>query len=213
MSNLFGAIGSARKLEKDNEDLNLRAQELLSENTFLKELKKENEILKGALGIGLEKEFQLVLASVLGKDISQDSIMIDKGKKDGLIPDLPVITGQKILIGKVSDIYDNFSRVMLISHKEISFDAKVSEKEVQGIIKGQGNSKILFDLVPQEKELKEGDLVITTALGGIFPERLLAGKVVKIRKSDVSPFQQAEIYPAFEIQNLEKIFIINFKKQ
>ncbi|PIW91407.1 MAG: rod shape-determining protein MreC [Candidatus Nealsonbacteria bacterium CG_4_8_14_3_um_filter_37_36] len=207
-----------------NEELKLKIVGLLAENTKLEELKRENEVLRGALDIGLEKEFKLLLAEVIGKDISQDTLLIDLGSRDGISKDFPVINQQKVLVGKIGAIYQNHSKVILISNKESTFDAKIlapyqtegfgagSETETYGIVKGKGNLKLFLDLIPREKEIKEGDLVVTAPLGGIFPKGLLVGDIVKVLKSDVMAWQQAEILPAFNFKELEILFVItNFK--
>jgi rod shape-determining protein MreC len=208
VSDFFEAISETKNLKKENEELKLKIQELLAESATLKELKEENKILREALEIGLEKEFKLTLAQVVGKDISQDSILIDKGLADGILKGFPVITQQKTLVGGISEVYENFSKVMLISNKESSFDVKIQEKDIEGVGKGKGSLRLFLEFVPKEKEIKEGDLVITTALGGIFPEGLLVGQIKKIKKSDIEPFQQAEIKPAFNLEELESLFIV-----
>ena len=225
LSDFFEAISEIEKLKKENEELLLENQALTAENASLKELKKENEVLREALEIGLEKEFKLVLAEVIGKDISQDVLLINKGSKDGILKDFPVITQQKSLIGKCGEVYENFSKVILISNKESSFDAKIigsqnsseadlggdDDNDIQGLVKGKGNLKLFLDLIPQEKEINEGNLVVTTTLGGIFPRGLLVGEIKKVLKSDIQPWQGAEIEPAFDIKELETLFIlINF---
>jgi len=208
VSGFFETITQIKDLKREAEELKLKIQELLAENVALIELKKENEILREALEIGLEKEFKLAFAQVTGKDISQDFILIDKGAKDGILEDLPVITQQKVLIGKVNQVYRNFSKVLLISNPGSSFDGKIPEVEVFGRVQGKGNSKVLFDLIPKEKEISEGDLVVTSVLAGVFPQGLLVGEISKVQKSDLEPFQAAQIQPAFNIRNLEKLFII-----
>jgi len=208
VSDFFEVIGEIRNLKRENEELKLKNQELASQIAQLAELKKENEVLRDALGIGLEKEFKLVLAEVVSKDISQDSILINKGSKDGIRKNLPVIEKQKNLIGKIGEVYEKFSRVILISNKESSFDAQIPEKDISGVVEGKGNLQIFLDFVPQEKEIKEGDFIITASLGGIFPKGLLVGEIGKVLRSDVEPFQQAKIKPAFDIRELETVFII-----
>jgi len=211
LSDFFEAISEIEKLKKENEELLLKNQELGAENARLKELKKENEVLREALEIGLEKEFKLLLAEVIGKDISQDVLLINKGSKDGILKDFPVITQQKALIGRCGEVYENFSKVILISNKESSFDAKISDSDIQGLVKGRGNLKLFLDLIPREKEINEGALVVSTCLGGIFPQGLLVGEIKEVLKSDVQPWQQAEIKPTFDINKLETLFIlINF---
>jgi rod shape-determining protein MreC len=208
ISDLFETIAEIKNLKKENEELKLRNQELMVQIAQLIELRKENEILRTALGIGLEKDFKLNLAEVVGKDISQDSILINKGSKHGIPKNFPVITQQKALVGKVSEVYENFSRVMLISNKESFFDAKILENDISGVVKGRGGLQLLLDFVPHEKEIEEGDIIITTSLGGIFPQGLLVGQIEKVEKSDIEPFQQAKIKPAFDIGKLKTLFVI-----
>ena len=208
VSDFFATITEFRNLKKENEELKLKIQSLLAENTSLKELKNENETLRTALNLGLEKEFKLTLVQVIGKDISQDSLIINKGAKDGLTKDLPVITEQKNLVGRINEVYENFSKVMLISNKDSSFDAKISEQEIFGVVKGRGGLKAFIDRVPQDKEIKPGDILVTSVLGGVFPAGLLVGEIKEVKKSDLEPFQQAEISPFFDIGKLGNLFVI-----
>jgi len=214
-SDFFETIANIKNLKKENEELKLKTQELLVKNIEILELEKENKFLREALEIGLEKEFELIFAEVTGKDVSQDSILINKGSKNGILNNLPVIAQQKVLVGRVEEIYENFSRVILISDKESVFNVEIFRVDdenfvdnISGVVKGKGNFQLILDLIPKEKEIKEGDTIITSSLGGVFPKGLLVGQVQKIKKSDIEPFQQAEVKPAFDIKELEKVFII-----
>ena len=202
------AFTEIKTLKEENERLKKENQRLLAELSLLKEVQKENQILRKSLNLGLEKEFKLTLADVIFKDLSEDSILINKGRKHGIKEGLPVITQEKILIGRVFEVYEEYSKVLLISNKKSSFDGKIAEKEILGQVRGKGNLKISFDLVPREKEIKEGDLVETSALGGIFPSGLLVGKIKKVKGSDIEPFWKIEIFPLFELDKLNKVFII-----
>jgi len=208
VSDFFKTISDIKNLKKENEELKLKNEELLLKVSDLEDLKKENEFLRDALGLDLEKDFNLVMARVVAKDISHDEIEINRGLKDGISKDLPVITSQKILIGKISEIYDNFSKVMLISDKNSSFSAKIAGKETSGVVKGNGSFNAFLDLVPKEDEILSGDLIVTSILGNIFPEGLLVGEIKDVKKSDIDPFQQASISLFSNINSLDQLFII-----
>jgi len=210
ISYFFETAQEINNLKSENEELKLKNQSLLADNAMLKELKKENEFLKTALNLGLEKEFQLIFVKVIGKDISQDYLLINKGAKDGLAKNLPVINEQKNLVGIISEVYENFSRVMLISNKGISFDGKILEKEIYGLVKGKNKLEIFVDFLPRDKEVNPGDILVTSALGGIFPPGLLVGEVKEVKKSDLASFQQAEITPFFDIRKTDNLFVIVF---
>lgn len=212
LSNFFEGISEIKNLKSKNEELKLKIQELISEKASLIELKKENEILREALNLGLEKEFELSLAEIIAKDISQDYLIIDKGSKAGLKIGLPVITQQKVLVGKIGEVYDNFSKVQLLTSKDSSFDVKIIENDIYGLAKGKGNFKLSLDFIPKEKEIKIADIVVTAILGGIFPQDLLVGEIQSIKKTDITPFQTVEVKPAFNIKDLDSLFVIkNFE--
>jgi len=209
LSNTF----QKENLKKELETERIRNQELFSQIIGLKDLEKENQSLREALNIGLEKDFQLEICSFISKNISGNSLAIDKGSEDGIATGQPVITGQKVLVGRIGSVYNNFSEVVLITNKSSSFDARIFEKEIDGLVKGGGDSELLFDLLPKEEEISDGALVVTSALGGIFPKDLLVGQIKEVHKTDLEPFQTAKIQPSFDLRQLENLFIItNFKK-
>jgi len=200
VSDFFEAIFKARNLERENEELNLRIQELLSRQQSFEEMAEENKTFREALELGLQKEFRFDLAEIIGKDTNRDAILIDKGLKNGITKDLFVITSQKVLVGKVAEVYQNYSRVLLISDRESLLEAKIVGTNISGLLKGLGGSQILFDLIPKEGEIKEGDLVVS--------RDFLIGLIKEVKKVDVNLFQQAEISPFFEVSNLGRVFIV-----
>ncbi len=213
VSDFFDGVVRIKTLESETDELKLKNQELLAEIIVLKGLKRENETLRRALEIDLEKDFKLILGQVIGKDISSDFILIDKGESDGVSRDMPVITKEKVILGKVSEVYNRYSKIMLLTSEKSSFDAKIfspekEEKNISGIVKGKNNLKAFLELVSKDEDIANGDLVITTKLGGVFPDNLLVGRIKEIRKKDVESFQQAEIEPAFDIKEINYLFII-----
>lgn len=205
-------IFEMKELKKKAEELSFSNQNLLSEIIQLQILKKENERLREALELDIKKDFQLALAEVIGKNISKDTLVINKGLMDGILEGMPVINEGRVLIGKITDVSENFSNVILISNRESSFDVEIQAIEVNGLVKGKGDFQLFLDLIPENQEIQEGDLITTTAIGGIFPKGILVGKIQKILSNDMKPFQQAEVSPLFDITKLEIVFIItNYK--
>ena len=207
ISDFFSGIFSGESLKRENEELKLENQKLLAEKAFLNKVTEENELLRQALGIGLAEEFQLGFASVVSK-LADEAVLIDKGAEDGFSENMPVITAENVLVGKIDKVYKKFSRVALISQKENSFDVEISGKNIKGLIRGKGSSEIFLDLVSKDKELKKGDLVVSSSFGGTYPEGLLVGTVKEVINSDVQPFQQAEVSPFLDLRELKNVFII-----
>lgn len=204
----FNSIVKSGNLQKEINALKNENQNFVSRLVLLEDLKKENETLRTALEIGLEKEFKIIPTQIISKDNSTDIIVIDRGARDGVSKNMPLINAQKALFGKVVEVYDNFSKVMLISGKNSSFDGAILGKDVPGLVKGAGDLKAIFDLIPNDKKLSENDIIISSGLGGIFPKNLLVGKVKKVNKSDLEPIQKADIEPFFNITGNDILFLI-----
>jgi rod shape-determining protein MreC len=193
--------------EKDeNENLKLEIQRLNAEIAKLKEIERENKILKEALDIGLQEEFKMVFAQITSKDVAQDSILINKGLNDGVLENMPVITQQRILLGKVIQTYDNFSRVMLISNKNSVIPINIENTEAMAV--GKTNLQIGLDRIPLEAEIKEGDKVVTSGLGGFFPSGILIGYAKNIEKLGVEFFQRAQLQSVVDLREIRNVFII-----
>ncbi|MFH1714022.1 MAG: rod shape-determining protein MreC [Candidatus Nealsonbacteria bacterium] len=208
VSDLLEGFLKRGEVKEELDQAFLKNQELLSQIADLEEMEKENQRLMEALGLGLGKEFQLELASLVSKDISKDSLLINKGEKEGVFEGMPVITSGKVLVGRIGQVFEDFSEVILISNKESSFEAKIAGQDIFGVAKGKGSLKLSLELISREKTVSEGDLVVSSSLGGIFPQGLLVGEVKEIKKSDVEPFQQAQIILGFTVDNLDYLFII-----
>ena len=208
VSDVFGVIPAIKSLQEENENLALENQRLMAELVLLREIREENTALRDALRVGLEKEFQVETAKVISKDLGKDSVIVDKGSKDGLSKNMPVINQQGVAVGRIDEVYANRSRVVLISSKNSSFDAEVSETGATGLLKGQGNGRASLELLPKDIDISKGDLVVSSVLSGIFPPGLLAGSVAEVQKNDANPFQKAEVQLFFAVEKLRQIFII-----
>ncbi|MEK7519469.1 MAG: rod shape-determining protein MreC [Patescibacteria group bacterium] len=220
LSIFFESITNAKELEEENRKLKEQNSVLLEKIVKILELEKENKVLREAFDAGLRKEFKPIVTQISGKDIASDSLIIDKGLKDGVVENSSVITQQKVLVGKIEKVYENFSKVILLYNKNFDFNIQIlkeegidesnetRQEEIYGVVKGEGVGRLSLDKIPQDKELREGDIVITSNLGGVFPQGFLIGRLQKIKKSDVQPFQQAEVFIPFDIKDLQTLFII-----
>lgn len=215
----FASIFGGKNLFEENENLKLENQKLLAEIYSLKDLQAQNKIASEFLSIGEPEKMNAVLCRVIGLDSEQDIISIDKGSDDGIFEGMPVINQQNVLFGKVSNVYKNFSSVMLISDKNSVLDVKIQQEDsekpaILGAVKGDGGLGIYLDLVPIDEEIKIGDVLVTSALEDKFPKNLLVGKITQISKNDQEPFQQAQVEPFFNLKNTENLFVItNYKRE
>ena len=209
---------NSKNLEKENAELKTENQKLLSQISFLQNLRTENQALRDVISREAPKDMTLLLADVSGLDSEQDFILINKGSDDGVKKDMPVISQQKVLFGKVFEVFKNFSRVILISDKNNVIDIKVrpaglEAQPVYGALKGSGRLSGYLDLIPLNSEIKENDVLVTSALDGVYPKDLLVAKIAKINENDLKPFLTAVVELFFDIKNLDKLFVVMDYKQ
>lgn len=208
ISGFLGQLISIRRSEKEIERLRAQNSGLLSELIYLRQIKEENDFLRKSLNLTQPLDLNLALTEVAGKDIGQDFITVSVKTSDILRKNMPVITNENFLVGKVSEVFPHFAKIALISHEGISFGAKLHGKDIEGVIKGENRGKMILDLVPQDKEVLEGDVLLTTGLEGIFPPGIPAGQVERVQKNDVEPFQRIEVKTFFDITKLQFLFVI-----
>lgn len=230
-SGFFGSFLNAKSLTQENNNLKQENQNLLYQVSILRENIKQDRVIKEVVQNTQKNNFKLILVETIGLDAVSDFILINKGSNDGISENMPVISSQKALYGRVFKVYDDFSKVMLLSNKNSVFDVKIftangetpstvmensdpTKALVYGAIKGSGNLSVYLDLVSLDAQIKEGDLLVTSGLEGIFPNGLLVGKITAKNQKDLKPFQTAEVQSFFDIKNTENLFIItNYLKK
>lgn len=213
-SSFLAGFFNAKNLQQENEKLFNSHFALLEEISSIKIAINENKALYQALGIEAETDFNLLPAQTVLKTTSRDIIFINQGKNNGVKKGMPVITNSNVLLGRVSDVLNDFSRVNLITNNDFVFDVAIQSKEGSslGVLTGQGNKQFVLDLIPKEDKVLKGDTVVTTALGGNFPQGILVGEIKEIKKTDAEPFQKGTVSPYFKKSDLSWVFVItNFE--
>lgn len=216
--NFFQSSFNFNSLKQENDNLKEENQKLLSEISSLESLIRENQLSKEALENAKNSNFAILSARIIQLDSANDYIVINKGSKNGINLNMPVISSQKVIIGKVIKIYDEFSEVMLISNKNSVLDAKIQYDDPQkpvihGVVKGESNLSVYLDLVKPDSEVFQGDILITSGLEGTLPQGLIIGKVTSVNKDDLKPFLTADVLPLFDVKSVDNVFLItNYRK-
>lgn len=179
-------------------------------------LTEENKNLKLMLnflsdsGYLHNKNDNFASAYIISKDQADQSIIIiDKGLKDGLRAGMPIIKEKGILIGKIIKADDYISYVILITDNRSQFAVSINnEEKISGLACGNYNLTVRMDLIPIDKNIQEGDIVVTSGSEKFIPPGLIVGKIVKINKNDNDIFQSAELSPLSPLDNLSIVTIL-----
>lgn len=205
--NFFGSIAELReeniKLLKENNYLVAQIAELKNE-------KKENALLREQLSVIPRKEYELEACLVIGQDPQKSGswLMIDKGQNKGIEVGMPVIVSDGILVGKISEVYESASRVVLLTDSGSLVNALDLETSSKGVVKGEYGLGLLMDMVAQTDALNEGDTIVTSGLDGSMPKGLHIGKIQEVKISTDRLFQQALVIPQVKYSKLDVVFII-----
>lgn len=207
----FEIILSIKDLSRENIELKQRNLEIETELIELKETKKENEALRNALDFSQKNIPLYEIASVVGKEIQGggDWILIDKGSKNGIEKDTVIISDKFALVGKVLEVNDSFSKVLLITNSKSIVAALIENKRSEGLVqKEESGNKIFMDFIPKEDDPEIGEKVITSGMDKIYPKGILIGKVESIDLSENQLFKKVIIVPFVDFDKLERVFVI-----
>lgn len=205
-------VRRVRSLASENAEFRDELDQLQSELVRMHELEVENSDLRNLLSL---KERTgpgaLIPVSVIGRDDTPyvQAITIDRGSSEGVRPDAVVVT-HKGLVGRVERVNPTTAKVRLINDLNSSVGVRLqTEARTTGVLRGQsqGNSMVIA-YIRQDDPVSQGDTVLTSGQGEVFPEGLVVGKVARVERKDADPFQAAVVEPAVEMDKLERLYVL-----
>ena len=135
------------------------------------------------------------------------SIIIDKGAHRGVVINMAVVNSEGV-VGRVVSVSPHYSQVLLVTDQNCAIDGLVQGSRGRGMLKGNGSSECYFDYVIKTCEIKEGDAIVTSGLGGVFPKGLHLGRVKAVDDSPYKLFKDVRVIPAVDFNTLEEVLII-----
>lgn len=214
-------LQSLESAEKEFDKLIDENQLLTTERETMLALAKENLELRKKLSFRAAPRFHLLECHLIGRDPSSwwNSVYVNRGSSDHQSLEnvwgkqgLPVISPRGV-VGVTGVISKKMSEVILIVNENCQFAAVLEETREQGIIQGEGsiregNPQTRMRYIPKETPVKIGEKVFTSGLDGVFPPGLLVGKVSDARPSIRTAFMEITVEPAFDVTQLNELFII-----
>lgn len=214
LSNLGESLLSLRTIQRDAAALAVRNLQLQAEIDTLKEVEKENENLRSMLKFAQTRpRLELRGAQIVARNIGEEStnflesILIDLGTQHGVQVGMPVVTDQG-LVGRISDVTETTSKVLLLSDPSSSAGALLGESRLNGIVRGSTSGNLVMDFIPQGPTFKIGEVVLTSGLGGRFPKGIVIGAVESIETQANAVFQKAVVHPSVDFGSLELVMVI-----
>lgn len=207
-------LGSIGQLKKENKELFMKNQDLMVESVKAHDLQNENDMLREQLNLLPRNQYDLVASFVVSQDPNGTGnwLEIDKGKNDGIEEGMAVIFSKGILVGRIREVNDRTSKVILLTNPKSTVNVMTSENGSKGIIKGEYGLGIIFDMILQTDSVQIGDSVITSGVGGQIPRGLYIGTIQEVHPSEDHLFQQAVITTPLQISKLQTVFVVRGEK-
>lgn len=205
------AMTSRSELQRENEALRQENQELKLEASRAEATTRENDRLRALVGWPAQKKARFKLASVVLREPSNwwRTVQIDLGSRNGISNNLPVLSGDGALVGRISSVSLTRSQVLLLGDPNCKVAARV--QNYTGVIGAAGPLESEFvemGYLSRNADLKPGQNVWTSGTGGIFPKDILIGKVVDTRSAEYGLTTVARVKLAANLDGLEEVWVM-----
>ena len=194
----------------------------VQDTSSLGNLKNKLETLKNeniALNLQIENfkkinneeiyKYETVQAKVLlyKSNILHETIIINKGKKDGIKAGDPLIKNN-ILVGKILKSNFNSSHAILITNINSRIPVRIGKKNYKAIVVGNPKSErqLNLEFLPKEYTFEDGDIIYTTSIENIMPDGILVGQI-KLRDNKIF-----EAKPLYDFSQLDYVTVVKFVK-
>ncbi|MCM8771693.1 MAG: rod shape-determining protein MreC [candidate division WOR-3 bacterium] len=174
------------------------------------EIIRENKRLREILNLKERKIFSYFkVAEVIGLRpyIYPAEIIIDKGRKDGIIENIPVFTKELFLIGKVEKVEETYSKIISLFHSNTKISVILGNTREVGVIEGGYGPYLLLKYIPYDSKVKINEEVYTSNFSEFYFPGIKIGRVVKICKEKNSLYLKIWVKPYIAFQGVEEVII------
>ncbi len=194
---------------EENDTLKRALSRAVEKNNQCSETDLSNLRLRNLLDFQKTMTNKVLAAEVIGQDPSPwfKTVIIDKGKADGVEKGLPVVIPEGIA-GQVMDVSGHYAKVLLMIDQSSAVDALIQRTRARGIIEGDTTSRCTFKYVLRKHDIQVGDTVVSSGLDGVFPKGLSIGRVAGVVKPNSGIFQEVTVTPFVDFEKLEEVLVV-----
>ncbi len=203
-------LASRKKLLEKNAELHRHNIELLVRQQQLQSLQQENTRLRELMHSSSRVDEDILIAEVLtiDQDYYKQQIVINKGESSELYPGQPVIDAKGVM-GQIVELNRHSARVLLISDPGHALPVQNNRNGVRTILQGKGDPAELDLLhIPNNTDIKVGDLMITSGLGDRFPPNYPAATVTDVEIRPGEPFARVVAKPTAELDTSREVLLV-----
>jgi rod shape-determining protein MreC len=191
-----------------------RVREAWSRYVAVVDVGRDNAALRARIVVLEEenlqlREVELMPARVIGQDVSPyfRSLLLDRGRGDRVLSGMAVISDRG-LVGLVTATTRSAARTMLLVDRRAAVDAIVLRSRALGIVRGAGTDSLEFSFLMRGADVKAGDALTTSGVGGVYPKGLRIGTVKSVNAQPGALVHTAQLAPAVDFGQLENAFVM-----
>ncbi|WP_165312375.1 rod shape-determining protein MreC [Vibrio ziniensis] len=211
MFNDFYSLFSTREqLMTANQGYKREVMTLKSDLTLLDQYREENQRLRKLLGSEFVRDEKKVVTEVMAVDTSpyRHQVVIDKGRTDGVYEGQPVIN-EKGIVGQVTFVAAHNSRVLLLIDPNNAIPVQNIRNDIRVIASGNGQSdEIQLEHIPTSTDINIGDMLVTSGLGGVYPEGYPVAYITDVDKDTRREFASIKAKPVVDFDRLRYLLLI-----
>jgi rod shape-determining protein MreC len=199
-----------RHVRQQNEELKLELTRMRIEQAAIAEDALEGRRLQALLAFREKYVASTVAAQVIGSSGSEQSrvLLIDKGWRDGLKPDMAVITPDGI-VGKLRDVFPTTSQVLEIDDPTSGAGVILASTRMRGILRGTLTGRVQIGNLMADSRIKPGETVLTSGGDQVYPRGLPVGTIESIAPDlDHQPYMAIVVHPAANLARVEEVLVI-----
>lgn len=204
------SFSSRKTLQEDNATLRTQNQILTAQLQKLNFIESENIHLRSLLESSKRMGERILIAELLSVDMDpyKQQVTINKGSGDDIYPGQPFVDAKGVM-GKLVHVTPLSSTALLITDPSHALPVQVNRNGLRAVAKGTGNqTRLEIPHLPNNADIKVGDLLVTSGLGCVFPAGYPAATVVEININPSLPFAEVLAEPIAELDRSREILLV-----
>ncbi len=194
------------------ENARLRDEQLLLSSKVQKVeiLKAENERLREMLQSSEKLDERVLIAELLAIDLQpfRHQIVINKGQREGVYDGQPIVDANGVM-GQIVHVGPFSSTVLLLTDPSHAIPVQINRNGLRSVAVGTGQSHFLeLEHLPNNVDIREGDLVVSSGLGSRFPSGYPVGVVYDISRVPGEPFAKVTIIPSAQLEKSREVLLV-----
>jgi rod shape-determining protein MreC len=196
-------------VSEENERLRARVSDLWAKNNSYREALQEYERLRRLLAFKESAPMRLLGARVVGRSPASwfRTATLDCGSSEGVARGMPVVVPEGIA-GRVIQVSRDYSKVLLANDHNSAVDAVLQRSRVRGVAVGSESGMYELKYIPRQEDVRPGDVVVSSGLGGLFPKGLPLGVVEQVSRRRGGLFQHVVVRPTVDFGRLEEAAVV-----